>query len=80
MPFCSDFKSAKIRKDCRFKNVDFTFFEAETLVFSIRSCPAIRYNLLGRTPPQKDFHCYRGYFTNFVFHKTISKRNKINIR
>jgi hypothetical protein len=27
--------------------------------------PAIRFNLLWRTPPQKDFHFYRGYGNNF---------------
>ena len=31
--------------------------------------PAIRFNLLWRTPPQKDFHFYRGYDNHF--HKSI---------
>lgn len=29
--------------------------------------PAIRSNLLRRTPAQKDFRCYRGYVLTYIF-------------
>jgi hypothetical protein len=33
----------------------------ESFVVLLGANPAIRCNLLCRTPAQKDFHCYRGY-------------------
>jgi len=35
------------------------------IVFFQELIPAIRYNLCGRTPATKDFHCYRGYGSCF---------------
>lgn len=46
----------------------------------INSCPAIRYNLICRTPAYKDFHFYRGYETTFCFLDIIQKRKNCNNR
>jgi len=49
------------------------FFWSTTFDVFKTISPAIRYNLMARTPSHKDFHFYRGYSESFVFHKIFVK-------
>jgi len=50
------------------------FLEQKHLVFLINIFPALRCNLVNRTPVYKDFHNDRGYKSTFCFFTRIFKR------